>query len=110
MLQPQRWINVKPAQTDLAVDIIGIDELKTTPGCPGFFLQHQQVRKRLFSNKGMAYNLEVIELVQLYIDPKDVLLVEHKILMPRVAADRHSKVFFAPQIRIIAQSLFEADL
>ena len=58
----------------------------------------------------MAYNLEVIELVQLYIDPKDVLLVEHKILMPRVAADRHSKVFFVPQIRIIAQSLFEADL
>jgi 2-phospho-L-lactate guanylyltransferase (CobY/MobA/RfbA family) len=58
----------------------------------------------------MAYNLEVIELVQLYVDPKDIPLVEHKVLMPLVAADRHSKVFFAPQVRIIAQSLFEADL
>jgi hypothetical protein len=58
----------------------------------------------------MATNLEVTGLVELYINPKDIPLVEHKILMPRAAEDRHSKVFFAPQIRIIAQSLFEADL
>jgi hypothetical protein len=43
----------------------------------------------------MAYNLEVIGLVQLYIDPKDIPLVEHKVLMPLFAADRHSKVFCA---------------
>ena len=58
----------------------------------------------------MAHNLEVTGLVELYLDPKDIPLFEHKVLMPLVAADRHSKVFFAPQVRIIAQLLFEADL
>jgi len=58
----------------------------------------------------MAHNLEITGLVELYINPKDIPLVKHKFLMPLVAADRHSKVPFAPQIRIIAQSLLEADL
>ena len=58
----------------------------------------------------MANNLEVTGLVGLYINPKDIHLVKHKFLMPLVAADRHSKVSFAPQVRIIAQLLFEADL
>ena len=58
----------------------------------------------------MANNLEVTGLVGLYINPKDILLVKHKFLMPLVAADRQSKVSFVPQVRIIAQSLFEADL
>ena len=58
----------------------------------------------------MANNLEVTGLVELYINPKDIPLAKHKFLMPLVAADRHSKVSFAPQVRIIAQSLFEADL
>ena len=58
----------------------------------------------------MANKLEVTGLVELYINPKDIHLVKHKFLMPLVAADRHSKVSFAPQVRIIAQSLFEADL
>ena len=58
----------------------------------------------------MAHNLEVTGLVELYIDLKDIPLVEHQVLMPLVAADRHSKVSFAPQVRIIAQLLFEADL
>ena len=58
----------------------------------------------------MAHNLEVTGLVELYLDPKDIPLVEHKVLMPLVAADGHAKVSFAPQVRTIAQSLFEADL
>ena len=58
----------------------------------------------------MAHNLEVTGLVELYLDPKDMPLFEHKVLMPLVASDRNSKVFFAPQMRIIAQLLFEADL
>ena len=58
----------------------------------------------------MAHNLEITGLVELYINPKDIPLVKHKFLMPLVAADRHSKVSFAPQVQIIAQSLFEADL
>ena len=58
----------------------------------------------------MANNSEVTWLVELYMNPKDIHLVKHKLLMPLVAADRHSKVSFAPQVRIIAQSLFEADL
>ena len=58
----------------------------------------------------MANNLELTGLVELYIDLKDIPLVEHQVLMPLVAADRHSKVSFAPQVRIIAQLLFEADL
>ena len=58
----------------------------------------------------MANNLEVTGLVELYINPKDIPLVKHKFLMPLVAADRHSKVSFAPQVRIIAQSLYEADM
>ena len=58
----------------------------------------------------MAHNLELTGLVKLYLNPKDITLVEKKVLMPLVAADRHSKVSFAPQVRIIAQSLFEADL
>ena len=57
----------------------------------------------------MAHNLE-ITLFELYINPKDILLVKHKFLMPLVAADKHSKVSFAPQVWIIAKSLFEADL
>ena len=44
----------------------------------------------------MAHNLEVTGLVELYLDPKDIPLVEHKVLMPLVAADRHSKVSLAP--------------
>ena len=58
----------------------------------------------------MAHNLEITGLVDLYINPKDIHLVKHKFLMPLVAADRHSKVSFAPQVRIIAQLLYEADL
>ena len=58
----------------------------------------------------MAHNLELTGLVKLYLNPKDITLVEKKVLMPLVAADRHSKVSFAPQVRIIAQSHFEADL
>ena len=58
----------------------------------------------------MAHNLELTGLVKLYLNPKDITLVEKKVLMPLVAADRHSKVSFAPQVRIIAQLLFEADL
>ena len=58
----------------------------------------------------MAHNLELTGLVELYLNPKDITLVEKKVLMPLVAADRHSKVSFAPQVRIIAQLLFEADL
>ena len=58
----------------------------------------------------MAHNLELTGLVKLYLNPKDITLVEKKVLMPLVAADRHSKVSFAPQVWIIAQLLFEADL
>ena len=58
----------------------------------------------------MAHNLELTGLVKLYLNPKDITLVEKKVLMPLVAADRHSKISFAPQVRIIAQLLFEADL
>ena len=58
----------------------------------------------------MANNLELTGLVELYINPKDIPLVKHKFLMPLVAADRHSKVSFEPQVRIIAQSLYEADM
>ena len=58
----------------------------------------------------MAHNLELTGLVELYLNPKDITLVEKKVLMPLVAADRHSKVSFALQVRIIAQLLFEADL
>ena len=58
----------------------------------------------------MANNSELTGLVELYINPKDIPLVKHKFLLPLVAADRHSKVSFAPQVRIIAQSLYEADM
>ena len=58
----------------------------------------------------MANNLELTGLVELYINPKDIPLDKHKFLMPLVAADRHSKVSLAPEVRIIAQLLFKADL
>ena len=110
MLQPQRWVNFKLSQAHPSVDVIRIDKLNKAPWWIGFFLQFQQIRKRLLSSKGISDDVEVTGLVELYLDPKDIPLFEHKVLMPLVAADRHSKVFFAPQVRIIALLLFEADL
>ena len=58
----------------------------------------------------MAHNVEIARLAEFHIDLKDILLLEHQVLVPLVAADRHSKVSLAPEVRIIAQLLFEADL
>ena len=58
----------------------------------------------------MANNLELTGLVELYINPKDIPLVKHKFLMPPYCCGQTLESLFCAQVRIIAQSLYEADM